>query len=67
MVAELVGKLASEGSPVLLMGHSYGGLVARAAVLAGAPVAGLTLLGSWGRAPRGGGAASPTPKGKDPV
>jgi pimeloyl-ACP methyl ester carboxylesterase len=46
VVAELVGKLASDGSPVLLMGHSYGGLVARAAVLAGAPVVGLTLLGS---------------------
>lgn len=46
VVAELVGKLAADGSPVLLMGHSYGGLVARAAVLAGAPVVGLTLLDS---------------------
>jgi pimeloyl-ACP methyl ester carboxylesterase len=44
VVAELVGKLAAEGQPLLLLGHSYGGLVARAAVLAGAPVAGLTLL-----------------------
>jgi pimeloyl-ACP methyl ester carboxylesterase len=46
VVAELVGKLASDGSPVLLMGHSYGGLVCRAAVLAGAPVLGMTLLAS---------------------
>jgi pimeloyl-ACP methyl ester carboxylesterase len=46
VVAELVGKLASEGSQVMLLGHSYGGLVARAAVLAGAPVLGLTLLDS---------------------
>jgi pimeloyl-ACP methyl ester carboxylesterase len=46
VVAELVGKLAADGSPVLLLGHSYGGLVARAAVLAGAPIVGLTLLDS---------------------
>ncbi|MBW4719314.1 alpha/beta fold hydrolase [Saccharothrix obliqua] len=44
-VAELVGKLAVDRR-VLLLGHSYGGLVARAAVLAGAPVSGLTLLSS---------------------
>lgn len=44
VVAELVGKLAAEGQWVLLLGHSFGGLVARAAVLAGAPVAGLTLM-----------------------
>jgi pimeloyl-ACP methyl ester carboxylesterase len=31
---------------VLLLGHSYGGLVSRSAVLAGAPVTGLTLVGS---------------------
>lgn len=41
----LVSELSATG-PVLLLGHSYGGLVARSAVLGGAPVAGLTLLGS---------------------
>lgn len=45
-VAELVAKLAAEGSRVLLLGHSFGGLVARGAVLAGAPVSGLTLMAS---------------------
>ncbi|GAB2990976.1 alpha/beta fold hydrolase [Saccharothrix stipae] len=45
-VAELAAKLAAEGRRVLLLGHSFGGLVARGAVLAGAPVAGLTLLSS---------------------
>jgi pimeloyl-ACP methyl ester carboxylesterase len=44
VIAELVGKLAAEGNQVLLLGHSYGGLVARGAVLAGAPVAGVTLM-----------------------
>jgi len=46
VIAELVGKLAADGGPVVLLGHSYGGLVARAAVLAGAPVVGLTLMDS---------------------
>lgn len=46
VIAELVGKLAADGGPVVLLGHSFGGLVARAAVLAGAPLAGLTLMGS---------------------
>ncbi|QFZ16805.1 alpha/beta fold hydrolase [Saccharothrix syringae] len=46
VLAELVAKLAAEGRRVLLLGHSYGGLVARGAVLAGAPVSGLTLLSS---------------------
>lgn len=32
------------GEKVVLLGHSYGGLVSRAAVLSGAPVAGLVLL-----------------------
>ncbi|MER5262450.1 alpha/beta hydrolase [Actinosynnema sp. NPDC002837] len=45
-VAELVAKLAAEGRRVLLLGHSFGGLVARGAVLAGAPVSGLTLMAS---------------------
>lgn len=45
-LAELVEKLAADGRRVLLLGHSYGGLVSRGAVLAGAPIAGLTLLAS---------------------
>ncbi|MGH3978303.1 MAG: alpha/beta fold hydrolase [Pseudonocardiaceae bacterium] len=45
-VAALVANLRSAHGRVLLLGHSYGGLVARAAVLAGAPVTGLTLLDS---------------------
>lgn len=45
-VAALVAELAAGGDRVLLLGHSYGGLVARSAVLAGAPVTGLTLLSS---------------------
>jgi pimeloyl-ACP methyl ester carboxylesterase len=45
-VAALVAQLAASGERVLLLGHSYGGLVARSAVLAGAPVTGLTLLSS---------------------
>ncbi|MCE7008412.1 alpha/beta hydrolase [Kibdelosporangium philippinense] len=46
LIAELVGKLAADGRPILVLGHSYGGLVARGAVLAGAPIRGLTLLSS---------------------
>lgn len=46
VIAELIGKLAAEGTQVALLGHSFGGLVARGAVLAGAPVFGLTLMGS---------------------
>ncbi|MGH3708995.1 MAG: alpha/beta fold hydrolase [Pseudonocardiaceae bacterium] len=45
-LAVLVADLAADGDRVLLLGHSYGGLVCRAAVLAGAPVTGLTLLDS---------------------
>ncbi|HWR46343.1 MAG TPA: alpha/beta hydrolase [Pseudonocardiaceae bacterium] len=45
-VAALVAELAASGDRVLLLGHSYGGLVARSAVLAGARVTGLTLLSS---------------------
>lgn len=45
-VAALVGQLAAQHGRVLLLGHSYGGLVSRAAVLGAAPVCGLTLLDS---------------------
>lgn len=46
-LAALVTDLACGGRHrVLLLGHSYGGLVSRSAVLAGAPVTGLTLLSS---------------------
>lgn len=54
VLAELVTSLVEPDRPVLLLGHSYGGLVARAAVLAGAPVRGLTLMSSGpGKLPRG--------------
>lgn len=46
VIAELIGKLSAEGNRVLLLGHSYGGLIARGAVLAGAPIMGLTLMDS---------------------
>jgi pimeloyl-ACP methyl ester carboxylesterase len=45
-IAELTAALPGE---VLLLGHSYGGLVARAALLAGGRTAGLTLLDSGPR------------------
>ncbi|PZS37611.1 MAG: alpha/beta hydrolase [Pseudonocardiales bacterium] len=45
-IAALVAELAADGDRILLLGHSYGGLVTRAAVLAGAPVTGLVLLDS---------------------
>ena len=35
VVAELVTSLGESGNPVLLLGHSFGGLVVRGAVLAG--------------------------------
>ena len=54
-LAALVTDLAARHR-VLLLGHSYGGLVARGAVLAGAPISGLTLLGS------GPGALPPGPR-----
>ena len=46
VLAELIGKIAADGRKVLLLGHSYGGLVSRAAMFAGAPVSGLTLMSS---------------------
>ena len=46
VVAALARAEAAAGRTVLLLGHSYGGLVARAALLAGAPAIGLTLLAS---------------------
>lgn len=53
-LAALVAELAAGGDRVLLLGHSYGGLVCRSAVLAGAPVTGLTLLGTGpGALPQG--------------
>jgi pimeloyl-ACP methyl ester carboxylesterase len=54
VVADLVGGLAGDGQ-VIVLGHSYGGLVARSAVLAGARVAGLVLMCSGpGALPDGG-------------
>ncbi len=44
----------AQTSPVVLLGHSYGGLVARGAVLAGAPIRGLVLLCSGPAAFRSG-------------
>jgi pimeloyl-ACP methyl ester carboxylesterase len=46
-IAELIGTLPAR--EVLLLGHSYGGIVARSALLAGAVTAGLTLLDSGPR------------------
>jgi pimeloyl-ACP methyl ester carboxylesterase len=46
VIAELIGKIVADGQRVLLLGHSFGGLVARGAILADAPVAGLTLMDS---------------------
>ncbi|MBP2476528.1 pimeloyl-ACP methyl ester carboxylesterase [Crossiella equi] len=54
VLAKLVTQLASGGRRVLLFGHSYGGLVARGAILAGVRVHGLTLLSSGpGELPEG--------------
>ena len=45
VISKLVTHIsAAEIGPIVLLGHSYGGLVARGAVLSGAPVVGLTLL-----------------------
>lgn len=44
VVGEVIRAEAAAGRTVLLLGHSFGGLVARGAVLGGAPVRGLTLM-----------------------
>jgi len=51
--AALLENFAADG-PVILLGHSFGGLVARGAVLAGAHLAGLVLLCSGPAAFRSG-------------
>jgi len=53
VVADVLVELARSG-PVVLLGHSFGGLVARGAVLSGAPAAGLILLCSGPAAFRSG-------------
>jgi pimeloyl-ACP methyl ester carboxylesterase len=53
VVADVIPELAHFG-PVVLLGHSFGGLVARGAVLSGAPVSGLILLCSGPAAFRSG-------------
>jgi pimeloyl-ACP methyl ester carboxylesterase len=49
VVAGLVKLLIADDRRVVLLGHSFGGLVARGAMLAGAPIAGLTLMDSGPR------------------
>jgi pimeloyl-ACP methyl ester carboxylesterase len=56
LAADVAGLLPAE-EPVHLVGHSFGGLVCRAAVLSGAPARSLTLLGS-GPGVLGGGRAA---------
>jgi len=51
--ADVVAGLAADG-PLVLLGHSFGGLVARGAALHGAPLAGLILLCSGPAAFRSG-------------
>jgi pimeloyl-ACP methyl ester carboxylesterase len=46
LAADVASLLAESDEPLHLVGHSFGGLVCRAAVLSGAPVHSLTLLGS---------------------
>lgn len=46
VIVELTEKFVADGRTLLLLGHSFGGLLARGAVLGGAPVSGLTLLDS---------------------
>jgi pimeloyl-ACP methyl ester carboxylesterase len=56
LAADIASVLAAASSPLHLVGHSFGGLVCRQAVLSGAPVRSLTLLGS-GPGALGGGRA----------
>jgi pimeloyl-ACP methyl ester carboxylesterase len=46
LAKDVASLLAGSPEPLHLVGHSFGGLVCRAAVLSGAPVSSLTLLGS---------------------
>jgi pimeloyl-ACP methyl ester carboxylesterase len=46
LAKDVASLLAGSAEPLHLVGHSFGGLVCRAAVLSGAPVSSLTLLGS---------------------
>jgi pimeloyl-ACP methyl ester carboxylesterase len=54
LAADVASVLAAAGSALHLVGHSFGGLVCRQAVLSGAPVRSLTLLGSGPGALSGG-------------
>jgi pimeloyl-ACP methyl ester carboxylesterase len=56
LAADVASLLAAASTPLHLVGHSFGGLVCRQAVLSGAPVRSLTLLGS-GPGALGGGRA----------
>ncbi|MGN6472228.1 MAG: alpha/beta fold hydrolase [Mycobacteriales bacterium] len=46
LAADIVALLQAAKEPLHLVGHSFGGLVCRAAVISGAPVRSLVLLGS---------------------
>jgi pimeloyl-ACP methyl ester carboxylesterase len=54
LAADVASLLAAASEPLHLVGHSFGGLVCRQAVLSGAPVRSLTLLGSGPGALSGG-------------
>jgi pimeloyl-ACP methyl ester carboxylesterase len=45
-IASLLESMAAGGEPMHVVGHSFGGLICREAVLSGAPARSLTLLGS---------------------
>jgi pimeloyl-ACP methyl ester carboxylesterase len=46
LASDVANLLTAAGEELHLVGHSFGGLICRAAVLSGAPVRSLTLLGS---------------------